>query len=187
MNFPGGSDGEESVCNAGDLGSIPGSGRSPGEGNGNSLWYSCLDNPMDRGVCGLQSIGSQRVRHDWAPNTYTHTHTICIKSLKIECSNIVIEQDVFECWVNFVGLSGSEIWYFISPSWLVGRIDQIHTIKTSKTLWWTILLYSQSPSGDSSRSLSLLMVTFWGTVFNLSVSHGVFCFVLFCFFNLVQF
>ena len=63
-DFPGGSDGEESVCNAGDLGSIPGSGRSPGEGNGNSLWYSCLDNPMDRGVCGLQSIGSQRVRHD---------------------------------------------------------------------------------------------------------------------------
>ena len=119
--------------------------------------------------------------------THTHTQTICIKSLKIECSNIVIEQDVFECWVNFVGLSGSEIWYFISPSWLVGRIDQIHTIKTSKTLWWTILLYSQSPSGDSSRSLSLLMVTFWGTVFNLSVSHGVFCFVLFCFFNPVQF
>ena len=64
MNFPGGSDGKESVCNAGDLGSIPGSGRSPGEGNGNSLWYSCLDNPMDRGDCGLQSIGSQRVRHD---------------------------------------------------------------------------------------------------------------------------
>ena len=45
--FPGGSDGKVSVCNAGDLGSIPGSGRSPGEGNGNPLQYSCLDNPMD--------------------------------------------------------------------------------------------------------------------------------------------
>ena len=44
------SDGKESVCNAGDLGSIPGSGRSPGEGNGNSLQYSCLENPMDRGA-----------------------------------------------------------------------------------------------------------------------------------------
>ena len=39
-----------SACNAGDLGSIPGSGRSPGEGNGNPLWYSCLENPMDGGA-----------------------------------------------------------------------------------------------------------------------------------------
>ena len=44
--FPGGSAGQESGCNAGDLGSIPGSGRSPGEGNGNPLHYSCLENPM---------------------------------------------------------------------------------------------------------------------------------------------
>ena len=42
--------GKESVCNAGDLGLIPGSGRSPGEGNGNPLQYSCLENSMDRGV-----------------------------------------------------------------------------------------------------------------------------------------
>jgi len=48
--FPGGSDGKESACTAGDLGSIPGLGRSPGEGNGNPLQYSCLKNPMDRGV-----------------------------------------------------------------------------------------------------------------------------------------
>ena len=47
--FPGGSDGKESACNAGDSGSIPGLGRSPGEGNGNPLQYSCLENPMDRG------------------------------------------------------------------------------------------------------------------------------------------
>ena len=45
---PGGSGGKEPACNAGDLGSIPGSGRSPGEGNGNPLQYSCLENPMDR-------------------------------------------------------------------------------------------------------------------------------------------
>ena len=48
--FPGGSYGKESVCNAGDLSSIPELGRSPGEGNGNRLQYSCLENPMDRGV-----------------------------------------------------------------------------------------------------------------------------------------
>ena len=49
-NFPGGSDGNASVYNAGDLGSIPGSGRSPGEGNGNPLQYSCLENSMDGGA-----------------------------------------------------------------------------------------------------------------------------------------
>ena len=45
--IPGGSDGKASAYNAGDPGSIPGSGRSPGEGNGNPLQYSCLENPMD--------------------------------------------------------------------------------------------------------------------------------------------
>ena len=44
------SDGKKSAYNAGDLGSVPGSGRSPGEGNGNPLQYSCLENPMDRGA-----------------------------------------------------------------------------------------------------------------------------------------
>ena len=57
--FPDGSDGKESACNAGDLGSILGSGRSPGEGNGNPLQYSCLENPMDRGPWQAISIGSQ--------------------------------------------------------------------------------------------------------------------------------
>ena len=47
MGFPGGSDGKASVCNAGDLGLIPGLGRSPGEGNGNPIQYSCLENPTD--------------------------------------------------------------------------------------------------------------------------------------------
>ena len=56
--FHGDSDGKESACNAGDLGSIPESGRSTGEGNGYPLQYSCLGNPMDRGawqaiVCGV--------------------------------------------------------------------------------------------------------------------------------------
>ena len=48
--FPGGSDGKESACNAGELGLIPGLGRSPGGGNGNPLQYSCLENSMDRGA-----------------------------------------------------------------------------------------------------------------------------------------
>ena len=50
LGFPGGSEGKEPACNVGNLGLIPASGRSPGEGNGNPLLYSCLENSMDRGV-----------------------------------------------------------------------------------------------------------------------------------------
>ena len=50
LGFPGGSDGKASACSMGDPGSIPGLGRSPGEGNGNPLQYSCLENYMDRGA-----------------------------------------------------------------------------------------------------------------------------------------
>ena len=48
--FPGGAEVKASACNVGDLGSIPGSGRYPGEGNGNKLQYSCLENPMEGGA-----------------------------------------------------------------------------------------------------------------------------------------
>ena len=51
-------------ANAGDAGSIPGSGRSPGEGNENPVQYFCWENPMDRGPGRLQSTGLQTVRHD---------------------------------------------------------------------------------------------------------------------------
>ena len=64
VGFPSGSDGKESTCNAEDLGSIPGLERSLGEGNGNPLQYSCLENPMDQGACRPQSMGSQRVEHE---------------------------------------------------------------------------------------------------------------------------
>ena len=50
--FPGGSDGKESTCSEGDLSSSPGLGRSPGEGNGYPLQYSCLENSLDRGAWG---------------------------------------------------------------------------------------------------------------------------------------
>ena len=71
MHFPGGSDGKESACNEGDLGLIPGSGRSPGEGNGNPLQYSCLENPMGGGALWLQSMGLQRVGYNWVTNIFT--------------------------------------------------------------------------------------------------------------------
>ena len=58
-DFPCGSEGEESACSAGDLGLIPGLGRSPGEGNGIPLWFSCLEHPMDRGSWLATVHGSQ--------------------------------------------------------------------------------------------------------------------------------
>jgi len=64
MNFHGGSDGKVSAYNAGDPGSILGSGRSPGEGNGNPLQYSYLENPWTEESGRLRSMRSQRVRHD---------------------------------------------------------------------------------------------------------------------------
>ena len=64
--FPGGSVVKNQLADAGDVGSIPGLGRSPGRGNGNPFQYSCLENPMNRGVSGDSSMGLQRVRLDCA-------------------------------------------------------------------------------------------------------------------------
>ena len=64
MGFPDGSDGKKSVCNARNLGLIPGSGRSPVGGYGNPLQYSCLENPVDIGAWRDIIHGVQRVRRD---------------------------------------------------------------------------------------------------------------------------
>ena len=64
VGFSGGSVVRNLPANRGHSDSIPGSGRSPGEGNGNSLLYSCLGNPMDREPGRLQSMESKRVGHD---------------------------------------------------------------------------------------------------------------------------
>ena len=71
--FPHSSVGKESACSAGDTGSIPGSGRSPGEGNGKPLQYSCLENPMDRGAWQATVYGVSGVRHNLATKRPTTT------------------------------------------------------------------------------------------------------------------
>ena len=68
LGFPGGSEVKASACNVGDLGSIPGSGTSPGEGNGNPLQYACLGNPMDGGAwwAAVHGVAKSRTRlSDW--------------------------------------------------------------------------------------------------------------------------
>ena len=71
LAFPAGSEGKASACNAGDPSSIPGSGRSPGEGNGNPLQYSCLENPMDGGVWWATAHGVAKSRTRLSDFTFT--------------------------------------------------------------------------------------------------------------------
>ena len=73
MGFSGGFDAKASACNAGDLGLIPGSGRSPGEGNGNPLQYSCLENSMDGGAwrATVHGVAKSRTRL----SDFTHSLT----------------------------------------------------------------------------------------------------------------
>ena len=73
LGLLGGSDGKVSSYNAGDPGSIPGLGRSPGEGNGNPLQYSCLKNPMDRGTWWATVHGVAKSRTHLSNFTFTFT------------------------------------------------------------------------------------------------------------------
>ena len=80
--FPGGSSGKDPTCQWGDvrdMGSVPGLGRSPGGGHGNPLQYSCLENPMDRGV--WQAAAHSVTKSDMTEHTHTHTHTHTHSSL----------------------------------------------------------------------------------------------------------
>ena len=81
VGFPAGLGGKEFTCNAGDLGLIPGSGRSPGAWNGNPLQSSCLENPMDRGTWWAIVHG---VTKNQTQLSHTHTHGIIYRMWKIQ-------------------------------------------------------------------------------------------------------
>ena len=102
LGFRGGSVVKNLPANAGDIGSIPGLQRSPGEGNGNPLQCSRLGNPMGREAWWLQSIGLQRVRHDWEQSfiwsQYTFLHNIYCRWNKTMLSIILLVNICFfEC------------------------------------------------------------------------------------------
>ena len=82
LSILGSSDGNVSACNGGDLGLIPGSGRSPGEGNGNPLQYSCLENPMDTGAwqATVHGVEESRTRlSDFTRLHYARKQVIYVK------------------------------------------------------------------------------------------------------------
>ena len=90
MDFPGGSDGKASAYNVGDPGSISGSGRSPGEGNGNPLQYSSLNNPKDRGTWQATVHGVAKSQTGLSDFTFTHKVT--------HCNIFVIAKDENKTW-----------------------------------------------------------------------------------------
>ena len=90
LGFPGGSDGKESTCNVGDLGWIPGLGRSPGGGHGNPLQYSCLENPTGRGAWRATAHGVRKSLYDQETKQALLTASLlciphCIKRIVREC------------------------------------------------------------------------------------------------------
>ena len=89
--FPGGSDGKESACKAGDLGSVPGSGRSPGEAKGYPLQYSCLDNFMDKGA--WQAIVHGVTKSQTQLSDF-HFHLLLGKKAMINLDSILKNRDI---------------------------------------------------------------------------------------------
>ena len=85
MGFPCSSVGKESTFNAGDLGLIPGLGRSPREGNGNPLQHPCLENPMDRGAWQTTVHRVTRVRQELVTKPPNHHHVLNAESSYISC------------------------------------------------------------------------------------------------------
>ena len=82
LGFPGGSEVKASACSAGDLGSTPGSGRSPGEGNGNPLQYSRLENPMDGGAWQVHGVAKSHTRlSDFTHSLTPHPRTTELEAL----------------------------------------------------------------------------------------------------------
>ena len=125
LGFPGGLDGEDSACNAGDTSSVPGLERSPGEGNGNPFQYSCLENSMNRGAWQATALGSERVGHNWATNTQT----------SLLLFHIVVPLPVSINWPDSSNMSGvyfSDLGTYRSPGILLNEDFNLGG------LWWDL-------------------------------------------------
>ena len=90
LSFPSGSDSKESPCNTGDLGSVPGSGRPPGEGNGNPCQSSCQENPLERGAWGAKVHGVAK-----SQDMTEVTMCPCIMMLEIGIQEVSVSEDTW--------------------------------------------------------------------------------------------
>ena len=177
MGFPGSSADKESACDAGDPSLIPGSGISPGEGNGNPRWCSCLENPKDRGAWRATVQGVQRVWHDWVTE-----HTA---SFSLEFSiRLSIPLCYWKCWQklpffqkalnsHFIPFLNSISKHSSLPSWKLFTFD----FQNVSTSWLsfvrfpsskpqkmkclsTELCYFYSPAKSSPQVISWLLLLF---------------------------
>ena len=137
-SFPGDSDG---IClQCWDLGSVPVLWRSAGEGNGNPLQYSCLENSMDRGAWQAISMGLQRAGHDWATNTHTHTYLSIIFSLLWPWVNFVLYEYLYLVLTNHSYVTVSQslvVWMFFFFLLLIHSLVRVHRINV---LWVSVSL-----------------------------------------------
>ena len=133
--FPGGSEVKVSACNAGDLGSIPGSGKSPEEGNGNPLQYSCLENPMDGGAwwATVHRIAKSRTRL----SNFTFTFTFCKHICYIKTTQVREEYSMFK----------SQFYVYLSFYHCITNFHKLSSLKQNK------FIKSQLPS---ARPLSVV-------------------------------
>ena len=112
--FPCGLDSKASACNVGDLASIPGSGRSPGEGNGTPLQYPCLENPMDGGAWQATVLGVAKGRTQLSYFTSRESRVIILFEFK--GFNFLLW---WLFWVNYL-----HNWFFISSGYLIPESSQ---------------------------------------------------------------
>ena len=126
--FPHSSVNKESACNAGDPGSIPGSGRSPGEGNGNPLQYSCLRNPIDRGAWQATVHGVKRVGH------YLATKLLLRRTLATWCEELTRLKRPW-CWerLKASGEGDDRGW----DGWMASPTQWTWVWVSSRNQWWT--------------------------------------------------
>ena len=180
-HLPCGSDSEESACNAGDPGLIPGSGRSPGEGNGNPLQYSCLENPNDRGAWQAIVHG---VANSWTRlNDFTFFFRVWkLTTLDIIKDFCIVSSQIFSGWIfkclrvsypwmlSFQGRKGkiNFVIYFYHSNFFLkkvgGKGNENNWLKLGfgDSLWFhflTIFLYPTSLSKPQTGFVVLLVVT----------------------------
>ena len=124
MDFSGSSDDKASAYNAGDLGLIPGSGRSPGEGNGNPLQYSCLENPMDRGPWGATIHGVAKSQ------TQLSNFSVCVCPFlnELPCKILLLTSTCISTTRN---VSHDQLWPHSSPKVSVSESRSV----VSDSLW----------------------------------------------------
>ena len=121
--FPGGSPGKESACNAGDLGSTPGLGRSPGEGHGNLLQYSCLENPIGRGATAHRVTKSQTQLKWVCMHIYTHEHIGALQVAQLMKNDEVRHREAWHAAVRGVAKSRTRLGNWTTTTKTYHKLD----------------------------------------------------------------